>query len=220
MGRRPQAANCPQRPKNPKPQARAPGPDGWEDGLTRPGPDNVRHVLQNHLSSADSFGQPSFGGSPALGGTVAFALWQLFDARTWIQASVGGLMAALIPRARIVPAVRIEDISPDPEVIQDYLEDPLVTKGNVCAKTGNELLKSFKLLGKEGGKLKLALYGSHGTQDRCTSRSAAKALLDKSSSTDKTWHEVEGGYHELMKGATAEDETDRMTEWMLKRCDN
>jgi acylglycerol lipase len=34
------------------------------------------------------------------------------------QAAVGGVMARLIPRARIVPAVRPEDMSQDPRVVQ------------------------------------------------------------------------------------------------------
>ena len=38
-----------------------------------------------------------------------------------VQAKMGGLMAALVPKARIVPAVRPEDMSQDPEVVKDYL---------------------------------------------------------------------------------------------------
>jgi hypothetical protein len=34
---------------------------------------------------------------------------------------VGGLLAALVPAARLVPAVRPEDMSQDPQVVQDYL---------------------------------------------------------------------------------------------------
>ena len=39
-----------------------------------------------------------------------------------MQAPVGGLMATLVPHARIVPAVRPEDMSQDPLVVKHYLE--------------------------------------------------------------------------------------------------
>ena len=35
-----------------------------------------------------------------------------------MQAKLGNVLAALIPRARIVPAVRPEDMSTDPEVVR------------------------------------------------------------------------------------------------------
>lgn len=36
-----------------------------------------------------------------------------------IQAKVGNWMASLVPKARLVPAVRPEDMSADPEVVSD-----------------------------------------------------------------------------------------------------
>lgn len=38
-----------------------------------------------------------------------------------LQASVGGLLAGLIPRSRIVPAVRPEDMSTDAETVSSPL---------------------------------------------------------------------------------------------------
>eukprot|EP00798_Chlamydomonas_sp_ICE-L_P010662 gene10662-12344_t len=181
---------------------------------------------------------PAFVGGQSMGGLVACLvalerqhMWKglllhsaAVDAE-WttmlrIQASIGNVLASLVPRARIVAAVRPEDMSQDPAVVQHYLEDPLNTVGNVCARTGNELLKGFRLLGEEGGKLSLPLYAAHGSLDRCTSRSAAKALLKMASSTDKTWNEVEGGYHELLKGPEAVACTETMTQWILEHCNN
>lgn len=42
-----------------------------------------------------------------------------------LQAAVGSLLALLIPRAPLVPAVRPEDMSVDPAAVRAYLEDPL-----------------------------------------------------------------------------------------------
>jgi acylglycerol lipase len=40
----------------------------------------------------------------------------------------------------MVPAVRPEDMSEDPAVVEEYLKDPMIYKGNVKANTGNEIL--------------------------------------------------------------------------------
>lgn len=60
-----------------------------------------------------------------------------------VQAAVGGLLSALVPRAKLVPAVRPEDMSQDPAVVAAYVNDPLNTQGNVRARTGNEMLRGF-----------------------------------------------------------------------------
>lgn len=74
-----------------------------------------------------------------------------------VQAAVGGVMASLIPRARVVPAVRPEDMSQDPRVVQDYVNDPLNLVGNVRAKTGNTLLRAFRSLNKHPERLHVPL---------------------------------------------------------------
>lgn len=63
-----------------------------------------------------------------------FSLLLLLGTRA--QAPVSGLLGRLVPRARIVPAVRPEDMSPEPDVVKAYIEDPLNTVGNVPVRTG------------------------------------------------------------------------------------
>ena len=54
---------------------------------------------------------------------------------------MGGLLALLVPHARIVPAVRPEDFSPDAAVVAEFKADPLNTLGPTRARTANETLK-------------------------------------------------------------------------------
>ncbi len=61
------------------------------------------------------------------------------------------VLASLVPRAHLVPAVRPEDMSQDPAVVQAYLDDPLIPKGNVKAQTGNECLKVGGVRECDGG---------------------------------------------------------------------
>ncbi len=58
-----------------------------------------------------------------------------------MQSYVGGVIASLAPRARIVPAVDPNAMSVDPAVVKHYLEDPLNFIGNVRSRTANELMQ-------------------------------------------------------------------------------
>lgn len=58
-----------------------------------------------------------------------------------MQSYVGNLLAALAPRARIVPAVDPDAMSVDPAVVKHYKEDPLNFIGNVRVKSANEIMQ-------------------------------------------------------------------------------
>ncbi|GFH31216.1 hydrolase_4 domain-containing protein, partial [Haematococcus lacustris] len=122
------------------------------------------------------------------------------EGRMKCQAPLGNCLAGCVPFAKIVPAVRPADMSQDPQVVREYLEDPLNYVDDVKARTGNEVLKGFKAMQKLRSKISVPLYACHGTMDRCTSLQAVKDLLKASSSQDKTLNEIPGGYHELLMG--------------------
>jgi acylglycerol lipase len=135
------------------------------------------------------------------------------------QAPIGNLMAQLMPKLRAVPAVRPEDLSPDPAVVQDYLHDPLVTKGDVCFRTANELLKAFKSMQSSTNKIRVPVFCGHGTHDKCTSLPASRRFVNAVSlnGVDATLHEYPGGYHELLHGPEWIEATDRIAGWILKQ---
>ena len=83
-----------------------------------------------------------------------------------LQTPLAGLLATLLPRARIVPAVKGEDMSADPEAIKTMEEDPLNSQGNVRARTANELLKAFGHVAEQESQLELPIYAHHGGEDR------------------------------------------------------
>lgn len=136
-----------------------------------------------------------------------------------IQAPLGGLLAALVPRARIVPAVDPSMLSPDPACVAAYVADPLNFVGPVRARTGNELLKGFRAaaaaLAARGGLDRPPLLAIHGDADRCTSLKAVKAVVD--GAADGELVVVSGGYHELLHGATAAAATKTLLDWTLAR---
>ncbi|GFR39898.1 hypothetical protein Agub_g403 [Astrephomene gubernaculifera] len=137
-----------------------------------------------------------------------------------VQAMVGGLLATLVPRARLVPAVRPEDMSQDPRVVADYVADPLNTVGPVRTRTGHELLRGVSELRRRASELVLPVYVCHGTRDATTSAAMSRRLVEGPggvSSGDKVFRSVEGGYHELLHGPEWEECTGEVLAWMRAR---
>ncbi|KAJ9520914.1 hypothetical protein QJQ45_014099, partial [Haematococcus lacustris] len=130
------------------------------------------------------------------------------------QAPVGALLGKLLPRARIVPAVRPEDMSPDPKAVAAYMSDPLNTVGPVAARTGAVLLDAFQSLAKRNAAFTLPIYAAHGTHDKCTSLPAVRRMVSEASSRDKQLREVEGGYHELLLGEEADNCIRPLVAWI------
>ncbi|KAA6420475.1 MAG: alpha beta hydrolase, partial [Trebouxia sp. A1-2] len=187
----------------------------------------ANEVLQNQPSI------PAFIGGQSLGGLIS-AHVALLEQSKWsglvlcsaamniewtlalrLQAPLGGLFASLVPRARLVPAVKPEDMSPDPKVVQDYVNDKLNFIGPVRARTGNEILKGFRSLEHRQAQLHLPILAVHGTSDRCTSLPAVKRLLEACQSKDITLKEMPGGYHELIMGPEKEQVIPMVREWIL-----
>ncbi|KXZ45342.1 hypothetical protein GPECTOR_56g439 [Gonium pectorale] len=137
-----------------------------------------------------------------------------------VQAMVGGLLATLVPHARVVPAVRPEDMSQDPKVVAEYVTDPLNTVGNLQARSANELLRGMAELQRAAPELRLPVYVCHGSRDACTSAAASRRFVEGPggvSSVDRVFRGVEGGYHELLHGPEWEDCARELLEWMRGR---
>ncbi|PNH07227.1 hypothetical protein TSOC_006311 [Tetrabaena socialis] len=140
--------------------------------------------------------------------------------RRRVQAMMGGLMAALVPRARLVPAVRPQDMSQDPQVVADYISDPLNTVGPVRARTGNEMLRGFHAINAAASQLTLPVFVAHGTRDACTNAAASRRFVEGPggvSSEDRVFRSVEGGFHELLHGPEWEACTRELLAWMRAR---
>jgi acylglycerol lipase len=148
-------------------------------------------AASNKITSA-STPIPLFIGGHSLGGLVAI-LTCLKDQSKWkglilsspaidvewtpilkVQAALGNILAAVVPKARIVPAVEPKFMNRDPEKVKEYVEDPLNTVGSLAARTANESLRAFSQLSQQTLEITLPVYAHHGTDDKVTSFSATK----------------------------------------------
>lgn len=122
------------------------------------------HVLDSRYGGSSS--PPAFMMGCSLGGLIASYV-VLADQAKWakgglvlmsaamdvewtfvlrVQAPMGALLAVLLPDAPLVPAVRAEDLSRNPAVVEAHKADTLVPHGNTKCRIGYEILQAFRNL--------------------------------------------------------------------------
>ena len=109
---------------------------------------------------------------------------------------VAKVLSRLVPK---FPMARLEvdDVSRDPNVVQAYVNDPLVHVGKVTARLGAELLKAMQRVTAEVVKISLPILIVQGAQDRLVKPAGAQMLHTTIGSTDKEIKIYQGLYHEL-----------------------
>jgi acylglycerol lipase len=99
-----------------------------------------------------------------------------------VQAAIGGLLSSLLPKAKLVPAVKVCDLSQDQAVCDAFEADPLNTLGNVRCRMGNESLGAMRSLAARYPDFTLPIWGTQGDTDRITSLPAHQRFMDAVSS--------------------------------------
>jgi acylglycerol lipase len=102
--------------------------------------------------------------------------------------------------ASTVPVVKLESeaISRDPDVVRNYLNDPLVYTGRVRAKMAVHFSKINSEMPDLVRNIELPFWVGHGTLDRITSPEGSKMLYRLAQSNDKTLKLYDGLFHEVM----------------------
>jgi len=115
------------------------------------------------------------------------------------QAVIGRALAACAPRARWVPAVRLEDMTDDRATLESYASDPWVQIGNVRCKTAYEILRGFRALRGRYCDVRCKLLALHGAEDACADKDAAARLVREASSVEKAYVEFPGMHHLILQ---------------------
>jgi len=109
---------------------------------------------------------------------------------------MGKMLSALMPKAGLL-ALEAEGVSRDPEVVKDYVNDPLVYTGKTTARLAAELLKAMQRVSAEAARITLPILMVQGGADRLVDPSGAQMLYEKVGSKDKTMKIYDGLYHEV-----------------------
>ncbi|MBM3153218.1 MAG: alpha/beta hydrolase [Chloroflexi bacterium] len=110
--------------------------------------------------------------------------------------TMGRALSILAPKAGVL-GLDTSGLSRDPQVVQAYVNDPLVFHGKTPARLAAEMLRAMQAVTAGVGKITLPFIVIQGSADRLVDPSGAQMLHEQAGSSDKTLRVYDGLYHEV-----------------------
>ena len=129
--------------------------------------------------------------------------------------AMAGIISALLPKMGVT-LLDASAISRDKAVVDAYVDDPLVFRGKVPARTGAELARMWKQLPGQMPRIKLPVLIMHGFADQLSDPRGSKLLFERVGSKDKTLKLYDNCYHEICNEPEREQVFIDMETWLLK----
>jgi alpha-beta hydrolase superfamily lysophospholipase len=126
------------------------------------------------------------------------------------------VLSALAPRLGVAP-LDVTALSRDPQVVERYVNDPLVFHGKTPARLGAELLRAMQRARSRLGELTLPFLAIQGGDDRLVAPAGAQMLYERAGSQDKTLKLYPGLYHELFNEPERALVLDDVANWLAAR---
>ena len=147
-------------------------------------------------------------------GTIISApLIQVGDSVSPVTITLSKILSKIAPKFGVA-SLDANAISRDPEVVQAYVNDPLVFHGKTTARLGAELLSAMMRITEEAGKISLPMIIVQGAEDTLVKPSGAQMLYDKASSEDKMLKIYDGMYHEVFNEPDRERVLKDVENWL------
>jgi alpha-beta hydrolase superfamily lysophospholipase len=128
----------------------------------------------------------------------------------------GKILSAIAPTIGITE-INPRDISRDPKVVNEYINDPLVYQGKTTARLSVELLKAIMRVNDEVNKIVVPFIVLQGSEDRLVSPQGAQMLYERAGSEDKAIRIYEGLYHEVFNEPEREEVLEDVLTWLNAR---
>ncbi len=109
---------------------------------------------------------------------------------------IGKILSVLMPGFGLI-GTNPQSVSRDPEVVQAYIDDPLVYKGKTTARLAAEMLGAMQRVSREAFRISLPILILQGGADGIVSPSGAQMLHDRVGSVDRKIRIYDGLYHEV-----------------------
>lgn len=133
-----------------------------------------------------------------------------------LQMAALRLCAWLLPRLRILK-LNAAGVSRDPEVVRNYVDDPLVFHGKMTARMCRELFAGMHAIQVDAKRFSLPILILHGGADVMTSPDGSRFLHQHISSGDKTLKIYPELYHEIFNEPERGDVLQDVLRWCESR---
>lgn len=132
------------------------------------------------------------------------------------QVTIIKTIAKLFPRTKML-ALDASCVSRDPAVVDNYMNDPLVSQEKLSAQFLVRMTDGMEECKRDASKITLPLLVMHGGGDVMTAPEGSKLFVDSVSSDDKQLKIYDGLYHEIFNEPEAESIFGEMVAWMKSR---
>ncbi len=126
------------------------------------------------------------------------------------------LLAAIWPSLGVMQLDPAE-VSRDPAVVRDYIEDPLVHNGKISAGLAHALFKTMAEVEAGRASIKLPLLIMHGEADAMTTPAGSEAFYQGVSSSDKQLRIYPELYHEIFNEPERLQVLSELRDWLYQR---
>jgi alpha-beta hydrolase superfamily lysophospholipase len=150
------------------------------------------------------------------GAVISAPLVKVPDYVTPLTIQIGKVLARILPKITIV-GIDKQGLCRDPDVVQDYIDDPLVINEKMTARIANEINVGIDLIENHGSKITTPVLLLHGGDDRICDPSWSQYVYDLVSSPDKKLIIYKGLYHEIFNEPEAETVITDVINWLEKR---
>jgi alpha-beta hydrolase superfamily lysophospholipase len=127
---------------------------------------------------------------------------------------LGRIASRLVPGLGIPSGLAGKDLTHDAARADGYDRDPLVFK-KATARWFTEAQRAQAEVMARAGELRLPLYETFGEKDPVAKNSVGRAFFDRVASTDKTWNERKGAFHEVLNEPDWRELATSIAEWVL-----
>jgi acylglycerol lipase len=127
--------------------------------------------------------------------------------------NLSGTLAKIAPKLRAPSPVTRKNISTDPQVVEDYFNDPLVFR-SLTVNFGNEINKAQKFVNENIKSLKIPTIVLHGENDAIVPISGCDEIkkLD-----NVTFVKVENSFHEILNQDTRPFVLSEIYNWLKSK---
>lgn len=130
--------------------------------------------------------------------------------------AISGFLARFFPELGVLE-LDPNGVSRDPEVVADYLADPLVYNGKMGARLAAEMLRNMTLVQQNAGQISLPLLMLHGEKDSLAAAEGSRFLDAHIASTDKMLKIYPELFHEIFNEPEKDQVLNDMTDWLDTR---
>ncbi|MFT5537546.1 MAG: alpha-beta hydrolase superfamily lysophospholipase [Parasphingorhabdus sp.] len=130
--------------------------------------------------------------------------------------AISGFLSRFFPKLGVLE-LDPNGVSRDPQVVADYLADPLVYNGKMRARLAAEMLNNMTKIQQNAGQISLPILMLHGEKDSLAAAEGSKFLDSKISSSDKTLIIYPELFHEIFNEPEKDKVLNDMTDWLDKQ---